>query len=144
MAEMAVAAKQAPVEEEINPDHPQYQHGMEAGMKAAGALANLPRPVGPPNQIAPGMTQQTMAQPQFQSPGGALNGLPRTPPVSANALANPPQTLGPTPAVPMANTAPSSGPAVGGTVAVPTLGGLPRKRNTTAVMADPKDFFRRQ
>lgn len=153
---MAAVAKKPP-EEEIDPEHPQYAHGMEAGLTAAGIAATPPAtPVGPPVAVAPGMTKQTMAQPSVPSPGGNIANLPRpvsqmligggTALVDANMLATDTQTkpLGGLPR-PVGPT-----PAVGGTQAVlpPKIeppGSLPRKRNQSAVtQPNPADFFRRQ
>jgi hypothetical protein len=123
---MAVAKKIA--EEEIDPEHPQYQHGMEAGVSALASLPRVPQAAAPVESSAisagagalPGLQRRTITDPI--NTGGGIGGLPRT--------------AGPS-------------PAVGGTQAIlpPKIEppkSLPRKRNQSAIeQPNPADFFRR-
>lgn len=148
---MAAVAKKPP-EEEIDPEHPQYAHGMEAGLTAAasqspaGTLGNLPRVAPTPAVTQPlsggdvtGGAQLSQLKDGAAPVAGIINRRTSSNPGDiGGAIGNLPRTstvLGPT-------------PAVGGTQAViPPKIDLPRtrKRNQSAVtQPNPADFFKQQ
>lgn len=145
---MAVAAKPL-VEENANPDHPQYRAGLTAAMAGGnsfpetGPVAKLPRPA--PTPVLPvSPTVPALVTPLASSAasvGAVLNRRTAFGPQDAGgAIANLPRTqvaAGPT-------------PAVGQTVAIlpPKIEPpktLPRGRNQTAIdQPNPAEFFRRR